>query len=192
LSRPVGRTELRNALLEYHPWDQTEAAHRDNIIRFIAAEEACFERSLSKGHITGSAWIINHAGTHAALVLHRKLNRWLQPGGHADGNTDIFLVAHREAEEETGIQGLVSNEEIFDVDVHMIPANTKEAAHYHYDSRYLFRASADALLHSSHESHDVQWISADSIKKYIGNEASILRMKDKWLSAKQKAGAQTR
>jgi 8-oxo-dGTP pyrophosphatase MutT (NUDIX family) len=143
-------------------------------------------RSLLKGHITGSAWIVNQSGTQTVLVHHKKLDRWLQPGGHADGNTDIFEVARNEAVEETGIKNLFSSREIFDVDVHLIPAVNDIPNHYHYDIRFLFTAKDNAPLIVSDESHDVHWIAAEKISEYAVGEESILRMKEKWLSARQK------
>ncbi len=192
MNRPVGRTALQTALSGYNPWDDTEKQHVRRMIEFIKAEPDCFERSLAKGHITGSAWILNHSGTHAALVHHRKLDRWLQPGGHADGNKDIFDVARTEAMEETGMENLLSTGEIFDVDVHLIPANKRDAAHYHYDIRFMFTAPKDAILKVSQESHEVRWIAAESIEALTGYEPSILRMKEKWLSVKQKGEEQIR
>jgi 8-oxo-dGTP pyrophosphatase MutT (NUDIX family) len=73
---------------------------------FVRTHSNCFERSLAVGHVTGSAWIVDERGTSALLTHHRKLNRWLQPGGHWEGDTSAFAIAKREAEEESGLTSL--------------------------------------------------------------------------------------
>src|SRR5215510_11521790 len=91
--------------------------------QFVAANPNCFERSLQIGHVTGSAWIVDLDRTHALLTHHRKLNKWLQLGGHADGDPDILRVALREAREESNLDAIRPvSENIFDVDIHVIPA----------------------------------------------------------------------
>jgi 8-oxo-dGTP pyrophosphatase MutT (NUDIX family) len=82
------------------------------------------------------------------LLNHRRLRRWLQPGGHADpGERAGEVVALREAREETGIQELALHPAAprpLDVDVHPIPARRDEPAHKHLDLRYLVVAPDDA------------------------------------------------
>lgn len=135
-----------------------------------------YQRSHLPGHITGSAWVVNETRTSVLLVHHAKLNRWLQPGGHADGDKDILAVALRELQEETGIQHvqpLVSG--IFDIDIHPIPARKDFPQHDHYDVRFAFVASGQESIQVSEESFDVQWVSLDSISTYTDSQ-SILRM----------------
>lgn len=98
-------------------------------------EPQAFLRSNLAGHFTGSAWLVSGDGQRALLMHHRKLNRWLQPGGHADGDTDLARVALREAEEESGLSELVVEPDIFDLDRHRIPARGEEPEHWHYDAR---------------------------------------------------------
>src|SRR5688572_24376371 len=100
------RRSLISLLEAYTPSDATDAAARDRILRFVRAHDDCFERTLLEGHVTGSAWIVNPARTRCLLTHHRKLDRWLQLGGHADGQTDILEVAMREAVEESGLTSL--------------------------------------------------------------------------------------
>ena len=88
----------------------------------LLTQTDCFQRTHLPGHLTGSAWILNKSKTKVVLVHHGKLNRWMQPGGHADGDENIFAVACREGNEETGIGNLIGAEEIFDIDIHTIPA----------------------------------------------------------------------
>src|SRR5882672_1965365 len=84
-------------------------------------QENSFQRTHLPGHITGSAWVVNPEKTKTLLVHHAKLNKWVQPGGHADGDENILNVALREAEEETGLKDMKPAEGIFDLDIHLIP-----------------------------------------------------------------------
>jgi len=142
------RQPLLSLLQQYNPTDPGERAMWLNTIAFVEQQPACFERSLATGHITGSAWIVASNATWAnrqqvVLIHHRKLDRWFQPGGHADGNPDVAAVAMQEAQEETGLTQLRfvgqpgEPPAIFDVDVHLIPARATEPAHFHYDIRFL-------------------------------------------------------
>ena len=106
-------------------------------IRFIEEHPDCLLRSCLSGHLTGSAWIVDASRTRTLLTHHRKLDKWLQPGGHADGQADPLGVALREAEEECGVAVRPVSTAIFDVDRHLIPARGDVPAHYHYDLRFM-------------------------------------------------------
>lgn len=137
----------------------------------------CYLRSLTTGHMTASAWIFNEQRGSALLLHHKKLNRWLQPGGHADGNENIISVATQEAEEETGLSKLkLFSETIFDLDIHLIPQHKNIAPHFHYDVRFLFLADKAEPHNGNEESNDLKWIPMDEIQKIAGNEISLQRM----------------
>jgi len=152
---------------------------------FLESSTCCFERSHLPGHVTGSAWLLNPSGDCVLLTFHHKLQRWLQLGGHADGCSDVLDVALREAQEESGILEIsLLEEKIFDVDVHLIPANPRsgEAAHYHYDIRYLFRAQREDFI-CSVESDALAWMSAQDICALGAKgevDESILGMQRLW------------
>lgn len=147
---------------------------------FIEREPACFERSTTEGHITGSAWLVDSSGEHVLLTHHRKLNAWFQLGGHADGEADVLAVAMQEAREESGITLIEPvSTAIFDIDIHLIPARGSEREHFHYDVRYAFRTHERSYVVSA-ESHDVAWIRIDRITD-VTTEHSMLRMAQKWL-----------
>ncbi len=149
--------------------------------RFVEQNPDCFERTLAIGHLTGSAWIVSPDRNQVLLTHHRKLNQWLQPGGHADGYADLFAVALREAREETGLNRLHPlSTEIFDIDIHKIPATAKEAAHYHYDIRFIFEATPENPLVISRESRDLAWVPLANLAEFRV-DSSIFRMVDKRL-----------
>lgn len=151
----------------------------DHLRRFVEQEPRCLERTLPIGHITGSAWIVDHARTHVLLTHHRKLDRWLQLGGHADGETDILNVALRETREESGLTDVTPLlNDIFDIDVHIIPARGNEPEHLHYDVRWLLAADRNRPLVISSESKDLAWIAFDALH-HLTSDRSMLRMAEK-------------
>jgi 8-oxo-dGTP pyrophosphatase MutT (NUDIX family) len=112
---------------------------------------------------------------------HRKLDRWLQPGGHADGDTDLARVALREAQEETGVAGLRIEGGIFDIDRHRIPARAGEPEHWHYDVRYVVRAGAEDRFAVNAESRALAWRAVTTVAADASLDASLRRMAHKWL-----------
>ncbi len=149
--------------------------------RFLALlnHPDAYQRTHQPGHITGSAFIVSEDQSQTLLIHHAKLNRWLQPGGHADGNPDVAGVALREATEETGIVRLeFVSHEIYDLDIHPIPERKDFPAHDHYDIRFLMKASTADPLIISEESHDVRWVHLDELEDY-NPESSLVRLRDK-------------
>lgn len=171
----MDRRALTEALQSYSSDFREEA---NFVRRFLALlkRDDCYCRSSLEAHLTGSAWIVNQKYDKALLIHHKKLNRWLQPGGHADGIENIYQVAHTEALEETGLSNLTSNGRIFDIDIHLIPARKEVPEHYHYDVRFLFVADEDKPIAKNHESNEIRWIDIHLLNRYTGNEPSIMRM----------------
>lgn len=173
------RNSLIRAIGDYQSAYAEELAFRKQFLELIEHPRAFFRDHLP-GHITGSSWIIDRTGKYALLTHHAKLNRWLQPGGHADGQEDVMAVAQREAYEETGLISLDPvMHTIFDLDIHPIPARGDFPAHLHYDIRFLFRANKDEAFTVSDESHDLAWIANEDIAEKSGNNISIIRMAEK-------------
>jgi 8-oxo-dGTP pyrophosphatase MutT (NUDIX family) len=163
-------------LREYLPEDAGERAMRSRILEFVEAHENCCERTLANGHMTGSAWVVDSERRHALLTHHKKLNRWLQMGGHADGSPDLLAVALREVAEESGQQRVrVLSRTPFDVDVHLIPERGTEAAHYHYDVRFLMEADRNEPLVVSEESHALAWVPLQDLKDADESLARMVR-----------------
>ena len=167
------------------PLDAHEAAMAADMIRFVEAHSECAERTFQIGHLTGSAWIVDRERKRTLLTHHRKLNKWLQLGGHADGQLDLQAVAMREAHEESGLTRLrVVDAAIFDVDRHLIPARKTEPDHWHYDIRFMIEADPDEPFVVSDESHDLAWIEVARMAEFNAEE-SMARMARKTLASTQ-------
>jgi 8-oxo-dGTP pyrophosphatase MutT (NUDIX family) len=140
--------------------DEKEARDVAFVRGFIAAHPLdAHLRSQLLGHLTGSGFVLDSTRRCVLLLHHGRLDRWLQPGGHGEGETDPRLVALREIEEETGLTGLAAfpDERLLDVDVHLIPARPGEPQHAHLDLRYGFVAARGARPRLSHESRELRW-----------------------------------
>ena len=165
---------LNNYLLYYPDESCTE-----QVINFLN-QEGCFLSNNYNGHFTASAWIVNQNMNKVLMTHHKKLNMWLQLGGHADGDSDLLKVALREAKEESGIERFkIITKQIFDLDIHIIPQNNDQPSHTHYDVRFIFEANSkkDRIL-ISEESNDVSWVSLNGALKR-NSESSIKRMVNK-------------
>jgi 8-oxo-dGTP pyrophosphatase MutT (NUDIX family) len=159
------REELRTLLTQHAPACDEEAVHRDRMLALLDSPGDPMSREhYDPGHFTASGFVLSPDGGSVLLILHRKLNRWLQPGGHVDpGDADLFAAACREILEEVGIampqRALPGGIEpgVFDVDIHAIPARKAEPAHEHFDVRFLLRAPTTAI-DANDESHDAEWV----------------------------------
>ncbi len=178
--------ELLNRYTARYP---DEAAVVARIRALVEDHADCFERTCRPGHITGSAWVVSHDRAKCLLVHHAKLDRWLQPGGHADGETNIAEVALREVREETGLTQLTLPTQDgllvpLDLDVHLIPARFAPSgellddAHEHHDVRFLVIAEANQEVAANEESHDLRWCTHEEVLK-LTDEESVLRMLSK-------------
>jgi 8-oxo-dGTP pyrophosphatase MutT (NUDIX family) len=145
--------------------DPAVAAARAQIVELVAGRADAADRTTRPGHLTGSAFVVDATGDRFVLLFHTKLQRWLQPGGHADGDMNLAAVALREATEETGIAGLAVDPRPLDVDVHEVRP-PKEDAHLHLDVRYLVVAPPGARLTGNHESTELRWVGWDELSDY--------------------------
>lgn len=161
-------------LRAYKPINEIEKSY---LPRFLSILEHahCFERKLLEGHLTGSAFIVDQSKQHVLLMHHAKLNKWLQPGGHCDGNKNILEVAKKEVLEETGIKIKLDAAPIFDIDIHFIPERKGVQGHFHYDIRFLFIIQDNTAFLQNNESLELKWIPISEILNYT-EEESILRM----------------
>lgn len=178
-------TQHQNRLLalldDYRARWPAEEITIERFQRFVSSEPRCFDRHCEFGHITGSAWLLDNLGQRVLLTHHRKLNRWLQLGGHADEAPDARLTALREAEEESGLSDIqLLDTAIFDLDVHPIPARGDMPEHFHFDVRFALQACGSQDYVVSAESHDLAWVAVDSLTGPDTDE-SLRRMAQKWI-----------
>lgn len=146
------------------PGAPSHEAARTQILSFLDAHPDALHRSCEEGHLTGSALVVDPATRHVLLLFHTKVQRWLQPGGHADGDGDLAHVALREAQEETGIEGLRVVTPAIDLDVHVFhSASGADPDHLHLDVRHLVLAPPGAELSGNHESQALRWVAFDDL-----------------------------
>ena len=181
-NRGMQMHELPAELDRYRTRWPSEAATVDLFLALLAEGGEAFRRERLAGHFTASAWVVAADGARTLLTHHRKLGLWLQPGGHADGDTELPRAALKEAEEETGLPGLRIESGIFDLDRHWIPEHKGVPAHWHYDVRYVVRAGADEAFVVSEESHALAWREIAELAREQAADASVRRMAQKWLS----------
>jgi 8-oxo-dGTP pyrophosphatase MutT (NUDIX family) len=109
------------------------------------------------------------------LTHHRKLGRWLQLGGHCDGDANLARAALREAIEESGIEDLRVDPTPIDVDVHAIPERGAEPRHLHLDTRFLVVAPAGALESAGAESLALRWFDPAELED-VPTDDSVRRL----------------
>lgn len=177
------RQKLIETLENYQSFDDAEKQSVVQTLDLLKNHERCFWRDyIPKGHVTGSAFLLNKTFDKVLLTHHAILDRWLQFGGHADGDENIFNVATRECIEESGIENIKPiTTDIFNVDVHPIPKSPKrnEEAHYHHDICFIFYTPEDTPFVISDESNDLKWFSMAEFNA-LKLEGHFLRMSQKW------------
>jgi 8-oxo-dGTP pyrophosphatase MutT (NUDIX family) len=186
----MDRAELLRLVDRYASRHPGEIATVDRFRKLLGDFERCFHRDCFPGHITASAWIVSRETGSVLLTHHRKLERWLQLGGHVDGEADALLSAVREAREESGLHDFVALPrggpcKILDLDVHEIPARAGEPVHQHHDIRFLLEVSEQQpIRHQESESKEVRWFPSEGIESRF-DEESLRRMARKaatWLA----------
>jgi 8-oxo-dGTP pyrophosphatase MutT (NUDIX family) len=170
---PGSLAEARRHVEDALPGVDAHERHRRRVLSFVDAHADALERACEPGHLTGSAMVVDPASRRFLLMLHAKLGRWFQPGGHADGDGALPRVAWREATEETGIAGLRVTVPAIDVDVHDVAP--PHGPHLHLDVRYLVVAPPGAVPARNHESLDLRWAAVDELPGF-DVDAGILRM----------------
>ena len=177
MNRLEFREQLAGMDLDQRPGEQES---RRRMLELLDSGLDCFSRSCFPGHFTGSSLVVSADGQRALLHHHRKLDRWLQFGGHCDGDEDVLQVARRETLEESGIEGLIlASVRPFDLDIHEIPAKGGEPVHWHYDVRYVFIAPEGAVYQTSEESVELRWFTPDQMET-LNLDDGLRRLLSKW------------
>jgi len=166
---------LEGVLQAYVPPSAAQAEERARMLAFLQEHEAPLERRCLAGHFTASALVIHADGERALLTHHRKLKRWLQLGGHCDGEANPARAALIEATEESGIEQLSIDPSPVDLDIHRIPARAGEPEHLHLDLRYLVYAAPGAREVIGEESLDLAWVSTDELAG-LDSDDSVRRL----------------
>jgi 8-oxo-dGTP pyrophosphatase MutT (NUDIX family) len=166
----------RELLRSYRPHCEDQAHTQARMLAFIDEHPLdAHRRTQLTGHLTASALLIDASGTRALLTHHRKLNRWLQLGGHCDGDANLAGAALREALEESGIPELCIDPMPIDLDIHTIPARPDEPEHLHLDTRFVVHAPAGAMERLSEESHALAWVAPHELEA-LSTDESVRRL----------------
>lgn len=145
-------------LTVHHPVDAREQESLHQFLEVVPTlVNPCSEEADIR-HVTASAIVVSDDGDAVVLHLHKRLNMWLQPGGHIDAGEEIVAAALREAHEETGLP--VRHERQDGVFVHL-DVHPGPRGHTHFDLRYLVRAPHVAPTPGAGESPEVRWFSWD-------------------------------
>ena len=182
------RRQLAELIDDYRSLHAEESLLVDRFASFVLEHERCMDRRLPIGHVTASAWVVDPDGRDVLLTHHRKLDIWVQLGGHLDADESVVQGALRKAREESGLEeveliGGDPRPRIFDLDIHTIPERRRsdgvvEPAHEHFDVRFALRAG-DRRVAVSDESHDLAWVPVAELRRGT-DEESMLRMGRKW------------
>jgi 8-oxo-dGTP pyrophosphatase MutT (NUDIX family) len=170
-----GLEHARAIVAAFEPYDADQAAQRDQILAFIDEHSDALHRSCLEGHLTASGLVIDAQGRRGLLTHHKKLDRWLQLGGHVDGDGDLSRSALRECVEESGIDALTVDPLPIDLDCHRIPARKDEPEHWHLDVRFRVEAPAGAREVVSEESHALGWFTAAELAE-LDTDDSVRRL----------------
>jgi 8-oxo-dGTP pyrophosphatase MutT (NUDIX family) len=165
---------------DYEPFDENELKYKKEILKFLESSNTPFENTNLPGHITGSALVVDKSFTYTLLTHHPIIDKWLQFGGHSDGNSNTILVAMKEAFEESGLKSLsffYPYSGVFSLDVHPIGANHRLTNHTHFDVRILLVADMNEEYHISYESKALEWVKIEDGHKYNSQEAFLRLLK---------------
>ena len=157
--------------LDHHDTqDPSQLAIAQRMGDFARAHSDALFRTCPEAHFTGSALVVEEGTERFILLFHTKLQKWLQPGGHVDGNANLAASALREAQEETGIEGLRVVRPAFDLDIHEVrPPN--EPPHLHLDIRFLVLAPNGSVPVGNHESRELRWVTQRELDDFDVDES---------------------
>ena len=177
-------------LSSYESHDAGQRDVRDDMLRFANEfGDQSLHRTCEPGHFTASAIVVERGTDRFIVLFHAKLEKWLQPGGHVDGSSNLPAAALREAKEETGIVGLQVALPVIDLDIHEVRP-PKEAPHLHYDVRFVVLAPTGSLPVRNHESRDIRWVTFDDLDS-LNVDVSVTRLAQRGLELARTIEAQS-
>ena len=159
--------DIREAIRDYTPYNEQEAADKALILDFLAKNPDAFSRTNQIAHMTASAWVVNPARDRVLMVYHKIYDSWSWTGGHADGEEDLLSVALRELREETGVRHVRAvSPDIFSLEVLTVDGHEKRgeyvSSHLHLNVTYLLEADdTDELQIAEEENIGVRWFTLD-------------------------------
>ena len=184
--------DIREAIRDYIPFNEQEAADKALILGFLAGNDDAFYRTNLIAHMTASAWVVNPARDKVLMVYHKIYDSWSWTGGHADGDEDLARVALREVREETGVKSArLLSTEIFSLESLTVDGHEKHGAyvpsHLHLNVTYLLEADdSDPLTLCEEENSGVRWFGLDEALEACTEPWFIERIYSK-LNAKLRA-----
>jgi 8-oxo-dGTP pyrophosphatase MutT (NUDIX family) len=172
--------DLQSGLLEYLRTHPNEEKIVQLFLKELESGDRCFKRDQLPNHFTASGLVLSMDKSKVLLNHHKKLNLWMQFGGHADGETNLFEVAKKEVREESGLTEIISlnqtDKKIIHLDCHQIPSNKNTPEHYHLDVRFVFFTSQTDFI-ISEESHDIRWVKINDIGNYSKENSFLTYIK---------------
>ena len=159
---------LEDLLAAHRPRTGREASGLATIRRYLRWLPRPLDETADPVHVTASAVVLDDRGR-SLLHRHRRLGRWLQPGGHVDPGETPAAAAMREAIEETGIPLRHDDAgRLLHVDVH-----EGGRGHLHLDLRWLLHGDgAAAFSPAVGESRQLRWIPVGEVAAW--GDASVV------------------
>ncbi len=168
-----GREKLKKTVETFLPYNEQEEKDKEMILQYLTSEEPVFYRESTGAHMSASAWVVNKTRDKVLMAYHNIYDSWAWTGGHADGETNLLMVAVREAMEETGITAVKPvTEDIFSLEVLTVDGHEKRgdyvSSHLHLNVTYLLEADDQEVLHKKEdENSDVGWFGMDECLEVV-------------------------